>query len=770
MSIYGGMSESAGTLDGLQNTFATRVQGIQERNQDILNKWQDSQATKIEELTAEQYGDQALGIGKTIETLASGASTAKNFLDNLKQVRLDKNEVIARKKRNRKRRLRKQAGEIVSDEEDEREIVRDSSGAEIIGAEKDDVLAKKNKGRNADGVSGGDTQSQTNTGRPPVSPEETPTDTHIGEQEGGSEEQQPASVLNESPTDNTTVEEPTEEQSLRRSAFLQSSPEDDRIPPLQSQPQVESPPDVESFSGVENTGESSFVVPRRFGDDVDPLTLRPQDIAGQGIVPQPEVSRPLERTMTDLLVPADPSQGIGVDSIGITTRTPDSHFIDADRIQSRKAQTLGARSRVQELEDDEEMRAFNEAQGNNGRLAQLRRAGGNIADRINNFLNPEDPATRQATSSQEQYARSQALIGGEGYARPDETAIDEDDPLFDDEPEETPTTTTPTTTEPPRTDGIDPDIADLEIDDDTSIFGANVRNLNIGRGEDSNLLDSPSISDRVSSLFTRSTTDTPQMEDLRTQPSTQEPARPTQEPTTELASISEESGETSGTLGRIGSMVSRANDTLSQTADTIADVSNRASSAVGTVSDIASSVSSGDVSGTIDKTLGAVKEVKADGSEIGIGGKIAKGVAGGASTVLKYGGLVAGGASFGESLYGEIEAHGKEGGSTPQRVANWASTVSSGLETVGSALDIGSAGTLGEIGVGLNIVGAGVGAAGDAVSDVIDWIDDKKKKTVAKKDLDTQTTTGLEGVQKNPIYQNLASQGFTANISQSALR
>ena len=87
--------------------------------------------------------------------------------------------------------------------------------------------------------------------------------------------------------------------------------------------------------------------------------------------------------MTDLLVPADPSQGIGVDTIGISTRTPDSHFIDADRIQSRKAQTLGARSRVQDLADDEEMRAFNEAQGNHVRIAQFRRAGENISERIN---------------------------------------------------------------------------------------------------------------------------------------------------------------------------------------------------------------------------------------------------------------------------------------------------------------------------------------------------------------------------------------------------
>ena len=84
MSLYG-MDANIEQTDGLQQAFASRVAGISDRNQDILSKWQDGQRTKIEEDTVKQYGDQAIGIGETVQQLASAGGSAKRYLDLQKQ-------------------------------------------------------------------------------------------------------------------------------------------------------------------------------------------------------------------------------------------------------------------------------------------------------------------------------------------------------------------------------------------------------------------------------------------------------------------------------------------------------------------------------------------------------------------------------------------------------------------------------------------------------------------------------------------------------------
>jgi hypothetical protein len=153
---------------------------------------------------------------------------------------------------------------------------------------------------------------------------------------------------------------------------------------------------------------------------------------------------------------------------------------------------------------------------------------------------------------------------------------------------------------------------------------------------------------------------------------------------------------------------------------------------------------------------------------LSIGGKVAQGATKLAGGVLKYGGAVAGAASFGEGLYGEIEAGGKEGDDTTQRVANWASTISSGLETVGAGLDLSGVGV--EAGVALNIAGAVVGAGATIVDDIDKWFEDKKQKEADQNKLKTQRAQGLEGVQGNPTYQNVGGSGEVAGVSQSAVR
>ena len=110
MSLYG-MDANINQTDGLQQAFANRVASISDRNQDILSKWQEGQKTKIEEDTVKQYGDQAIGVGETVEQLAGAGATAKNYLANKKQMIEDKIEQGNRRRRNRKRRIRREAGE-----------------------------------------------------------------------------------------------------------------------------------------------------------------------------------------------------------------------------------------------------------------------------------------------------------------------------------------------------------------------------------------------------------------------------------------------------------------------------------------------------------------------------------------------------------------------------------------------------------------------------------------------------------------------------------
>ena len=155
------------------------------------------------------------------------------------------------------------------------------------------------------------------------------------------------------------------------------------------------------------------------------------------------------------------------------------------------------------------------------------------------------------------------------------------------------------------------------------------------------------------------------------------------------------------------------------------------------------------------------------GKFAGAGAKLAGGATKLAGGLLKYGGAVAGVASLGEGIYGEVEAGGKEGDDTTQRVANWASTASSGLETVGTVLDFAGAP---EVGVVLNIAGAVVGVGATVVDDIDSWFHDKKKKEDDQKQLQNQKEKGLAGVQGNPTYQNVGGAGETAGLSQSAVR
>jgi len=238
--------------------------------------------------------------------------------------------------------------------------------------------------------------------------------------------------------------------------------------------------------------------------------------------------------------------------------------------------------------------------------------------------------------------------------------------------------------------------------------------------------------------------------------------------------IGERASSAIGNLGeQANTIASRGTSLLSRGADALDSLS----SGVGQVSDIGSSIASGDISGATQKASKAISSVGKSageaGSEVeGFGQQISQ-KAGSvatslASNALRYGADLASVASAGQNIYGEIKAGGKEGDDTVQRVANWGSTISSGMEAIGAGLDLTGVGA--EVGAVLNIGGAVIGGISSAVDDVDKWFEDKKKKANDQNQLKTQGIKGLAGTQSNPTYQNIGASGGTANISQSAIR
>ena len=141
---------------------------------------------------------------------------------------------------------------------------------------------------------------------------------------------------------------------------------------------------------------------------------------------------------------------------------------------------------------------------------------------------------------------------------------------------------------------------------------------------------------------------------------------------------------------------------------------------------------------------GAIQDVKEVGGDVGdvaegegksafrqgaekFAGKIASGMA-------KWGGVAMAGASLGEQGYSEYEAikngHGSlwnrmEGDNAAAKIGDAGSMIGAAMETAGGVLDATGIGA--EVGVALGIGGAVVTGVSSLVTDVGDWLDDKKK-------------------------------------------
>jgi hypothetical protein len=628
MSLYG-MDANINQTDGLQQAFANRIASISDRNQDILSKWQEGQKTKIEEDTVKQYGDQAIGVGETVEQLAGAGATAKNYLAKKKQMVEDKIEQGNRRRRNRKRRIRRQAGEDgVSTDEDEGEIERDSAGNEIQKPRVNKPVNSRTDDPEADG------EAQHNTGGAPESPEEISTDTHEGEISGGQDDQ-PEAVQSEAPTDNGETSAPTEEPAPAPAP----TPEPTEEPDLGNQ-----------------------------GDDAQPVSA-----------PEP-VETPEPVSVGETTTSAVDDIGGDAEAEGISLYNP-----------SRTAQY----SNYGGVFDDEGVRSG------------ISRARGRL-DFLNNM--PDDPIDVHLSQQTSEGITSKLGRLGSSAREAVGTAVSR-----------------------ART-GFDP-VASLEQQ------RANLASAQSARAEE--------LTQRIS------------MGDINV---------PTQQADEAVASATETAERVAGETGdAVASATETGSSLLDRGSAFVGRVGRGISSATDTVGQVASQLGEGDIEGATQTTAGALGDVAEAGEKVGgIGGKVAQGATKLAGGVLKYGGAVAGAASFGEGLYGEIEAGGKEGDDTTQRVANWASTISSGLETVGAGLDLSGVGV--EAGVALNIAGAVVGAGATIVDDIDKWFEDKKQKEADQNKLKTQRAQGLEGVQGNPTYQNVGGSGEVAGVSQSAVR
>ena len=765
MSLYG-MDANINQTDGLQQAFANRVSSLSDRNQDILSKWQDGQRTKIEEDTVEQYGDQAIGVGKVIEQGVSAGSTAKNYLDRKKQKVEDKLEQGNRRRRNRKRRIRREAGEDgVSTDEDEGEIKRDDAGQEIQKPR----VNKPTNGRTDDPEADG--EAQHNTGSAPESPENVATDTHEGESSGGQDDQ-PEAVQSEPPTDNGETSAPEEPA---------PAPAPEEPAPVEEAP--EEPTQVDTTSGRLDAGRTGIGGEAdRFGledepapveapteapsagfvdfgdDDINAIANRLNQsggVDGRPIVsPEPTQEEPEEPTSApDPVEPVQPLETRSASSFEDLQYGGESSSLPwADRTVASaraptetemggvRAQVSRARGRLAELEEmpttiDEHI-ASQTSEGLSSRLSRLtssaRETVGNAVSRARANFSPAESLEEQRASISAP-AEEPASIDDAPVERPTSYSTADDNVDLDDIMRRIRGDDTPTTApadEPALASLPEDAVADATATADESVSAGRDAIASAGR-----------VAGETGDAVASATGDA-------------------------VAGATE-------TAGRVGDAVSGATETASSLLDRgsafVGRVGRGISSATETAGTVARQVGEGDYEGATRTTASAIEEAGADADEaVGVGGKVAQGATKLAGGVLKYGGAVAGLASFGEGLYGEYEAGGKEGDDTLQRTANWASTVSSGLETVGAGLDLSGLGV--EAGVALNIAGAVVGAGADIVDDIDKWFEDKKKKKDDQNKLNTQKAQGLEGVQGNPTYQNIGGSGEVAGVSQSAVR
>ena len=755
------MDANINQTDGLQQAFASRVAGISDRNQDILSKWQDGQRTKIEEDTVEQYGDQAIGIGKVAEQGFSIYSSAKNYADKKAQEVADKIEVKARKNRNIKRRIRKKNGEEgVSDEEDEGEIKRDDVGNEI---EREPSTSNPTNSRTDDPEADG--EAQHNTGSAPESPENVATDTHEGESSGGQDDQ-PEAVQSEAPTDNGVT----------------SAPEEPAPAPAPVEEAPEEPSQVDTTSGRVDAGRTGIGGEAdRFGledepapveapteapsagfvdfgnDDINAIANRLNQSGGVGgrpiVSPEPTQEEPEEPTSApDPVEPVQPLETRSASSFEDLQYGGESSSLPwADRTVAGaraptetemggvRAQVSRARGRLAELEEmpttiDEHI-ASQSSEGLSSRLSRLtssaRETVGNAMSRARANFSPEENLEEQRASISAP-AEEPASIDDAPVERPTSYSTADDNVDLDDimrriRGDDTPTTAPadePAPEEPASAPASEPELASVPED---AIADARVSQA----GSDARASESVSAGSDAERVAGAS----------------------------ETGSIVADATETGGDL------VSRGTALVSSVGRGVSNVGR-----------IANQVSSGDIEGATRSTasaLGDAGDVAEDfgkGGRLGeIGDKIASGTTKIAGGVLKYGGAVAGLGSLAEGIYGEVKAGGKEGDDTLQRVANWGSTISSGLETVGAGIDI-LAPEFAPIGVGLNITGAILAGASDVADDIDKWFEDKKNKKDDQNKLNTQKAQGLEGVQGNPTYQNIGGSGEVAGVSQSAVR
>ena len=595
------MDANINQTDGLQQAFANRVASISDRNQDILSKWQEGQKTKIEEDTVKQYGDQAIGVGETVEQLAGAGATAKNYLANKKQMIEDKIEQGNRRRRNRKRRIRREAGEDgVSTDEDEGEIERDSAGNEIQKPRVNKPVNSRTDDPEVDG------EAQHNTGGAPESPEEISTDTHEGEISGGQDDQ-PEAVQSEAPTDNGETSAPTEEPSPAPAPTPE--PTEEPAPAPTPEPTEEPAPAPTEEPDLGNQG-----------DDAEPVSAPEpvEDPEDEGIFTPENIARVNE-------------EGSGEDW-GTNLYGSTREELTYTRNPEIEAGLVRARNRLDFLNSmtEDPIDVHLSQQTSEGITSKLGRLGS---------------SARDAVSSAVSRARA----------------------------------------------GFDP-VASLEQQ------RANLASAQSARAEE--------LTQRIS------------MGDINVPTETGDA----------VASATETAERVAGETGdAVASATETGSSLLDRGSAFVGRIGRGISSATDTVGQVASQLGEGDIQGATQTTAGALGDVAEAGEEAGgIGGKVAQGATKLAGGVLKYGGAVAGVASFGEGLYGEIEAGGKEGDDTTQRVANWASTISSGLETVGAGLDLSGVGV--EAGVALNIAGAVVGAGATIVDDIDKWFQDKKQK------------------------------------------
>ena len=651
MSLYG-MDANINQTDGLQQAFASRVAGISDRNQDILSKWQDGQRTKIEEDTVKQYGDQAIGVGETVQQLASAGGSAKRYLDLQKQKVGDKIEQGNRKRRNRKRKIRKDKGEEgVSTDEDEGEIERDDAGNEVA---KPRVNAPENE-RTDDPE--GEGEGQHNTGGADENPEAQATDTGEGEGSGGAPDE-PQAVQSEAPTDNGE-------------SGGQAPAEEPAPAPASAPAEEPAPAPVEEPAPVEQTSLG--------GDTDDAGRIGASGEPSSGGAPIEDVGSTLESA----------GEGSGVSGGFSGARLPARLEMGADISRSSvRAGLSRAQSRLAYLSGNpipDEIDAHVAQQSSEAVSSRVGRLGGSAREAVGGALRKSRVAFDPVASLAEQRA---SLVSAQADTG----------------------------------DAISQRISSGALDTATADAGETAGRV------------AGDVSDTVASA-----------------------------------------GETAGRVaGQVGDAVSSATETGTSL---LGRAGSAFQSATETAGKIADQVKSGDIGGATktgklltddaDDIFKTGADFDQGGKFAGAGAKLAGGATKLAGGLLKYGGAVAGVASLGEGIYGEVEAGGKEGDDTTQRVANWASTASSGLETVGTVLDFAGAP---EVGVVLNIAGAVVGVGATVVDDIDSWFHDKKKKEDDQKQLQNQKEKGLAGVQGNPTYQNVGGAGETAGLSQSAVR